>query len=113
MKKQQESAEKLSAAKKKYEELVKNKKLITRKNSTKQLRVFLKRRKNDTPKYVFADGKDGQYGGKGKDGKTNNTGATGLTAKDGLNGLNPNDKANAIRNGEAAPWSTPMRKASV
>ncbi|OZN25077.1 hypothetical protein CFY87_05025 [Actinobacillus seminis] len=100
LKKQQESAEKLSAAKKKYEELVKQK-TNNKEELNKAIEGIFEAEKNDTPKYVFADGKDGQYGGKGKDGKTNNTGATGLTAKDGLNGLNPNDKANAIRNGEA------------
>ncbi|WP_256692757.1 YadA-like family protein [Histophilus somni] len=50
---------------------------------------------------VFADGKDGLSGfEKTSDGKESMA-AKGLTGKDGLNGKNANDKANALRNGEA------------
>uniref|UniRef100_Q0I3Z2 Uncharacterized protein n=1 Tax=Histophilus somni (strain 129Pt) TaxID=205914 RepID=Q0I3Z2_HISS1 len=50
---------------------------------------------------VFADGKDGLSGlEKTSDGK-GPMAAKGLTDKDGLNGKNANDKANALRNGEA------------
>uniref|UniRef100_Q0I274 Uncharacterized protein n=1 Tax=Histophilus somni (strain 129Pt) TaxID=205914 RepID=Q0I274_HISS1 len=56
---------------------------------------------SDSPKpkiTVFADGKDGKSGlENGKDPMANK----GLTSKDGLNGKNANDKANAIRDGEA------------
>ncbi|WP_249961243.1 YadA-like family protein [Histophilus somni] len=50
---------------------------------------------------VFADGKDGLSGlEKTSDGKESMA-AKGLTGKDGLNGKNANDKANALRDGEA------------
>ncbi|WP_249963221.1 YadA-like family protein [Histophilus somni] len=56
---------------------------------------------SDSPKpkiTVFADGKDGKSGREiDKDPMANK----GLTAKDGLNGKNANDKANALRDGEA------------
>ncbi|WP_075321703.1 YadA-like family protein [Histophilus somni] len=52
-------------------------------------------------KMVFADGKDGLSGlEKTSDGKKSMA-AKGLTGKDGLNGKNANDKANALRDGEA------------
>ncbi|THA21644.1 hypothetical protein E5361_04260, partial [Histophilus somni] len=47
-------------------------------------------------KMVFADGKDGKSGL-----EANSMAMKGLTDKDGLNGKNANDKANALRNGEA------------
>ncbi|WP_249961916.1 YadA-like family protein [Histophilus somni] len=56
---------------------------------------------SDSPKpkiTVFADGKDGKSGREiDKEPMANK----GLTSKDGLNGKNANDKANAIRDGEA------------
>lgn len=45
---------------------------------------------------VFADGRDGLFGG-----EVDSVASQGLTNKDGLNGKNANDKANALRNGEA------------
>ncbi|WP_336595882.1 YadA-like family protein [Actinobacillus seminis] len=53
----------------------------------------------DTPKakkMVFADGKDGKSGL-----EADSMAMKGLTGKDSLNGQNANDKANALRNGEA------------
>ncbi|MFY1027995.1 YadA-like family protein [Actinobacillus seminis] len=47
-------------------------------------------------KMVFADGRDGLFGG-----EADAVASQGLTNKDGLNGKNANDKANALRNGEA------------
>ncbi|WWO73214.1 YadA-like family protein [Histophilus somni] len=50
---------------------------------------------------VFADGKDGLSGLEKKSDGKESMAAKGLTGKDGLNGKNANDKANALRNGEA------------
>ncbi|WP_249961356.1 YadA-like family protein [Histophilus somni] len=47
-------------------------------------------------KMTFADGRDGKAAS-----DTSSMANKGLTSKDGLNGQNANDKANALRNGEA------------
>ncbi|WP_249961803.1 YadA-like family protein [Histophilus somni] len=52
-------------------------------------------------KMVFADGKDGLSGFEKTLDDKESMGAKGLTGKDGLNGKNANDKANALRDGEA------------